>query len=81
MTDESAGKSGLLNVVIKETLRIRPTTSTGLERITPGRVRNIAGNFYPENVSYHSGPSSLAYVTFNLRFSSVLQLRQFFTTQ
>jgi benzoate 4-monooxygenase len=50
-SDELAGKSLLLNAVIKETLRLRPTSSTGLERITRYGGRNIAGNFYPENVS------------------------------
>ena len=50
-SDELARKSLLLNAVIKETLRLRPTSSTGLERITPAGGRNIAGNFYPENVS------------------------------
>lgn len=52
-SDELAGKSALLNAAIKETLRTRPTSSTGLERIVPAGGRNIAGNFYPENVSYH----------------------------
>jgi benzoate 4-monooxygenase len=51
--EELASKSALLNAMIKETLRLRPTSSTGLERIVPAGGRNIAGNFYPENVSYH----------------------------
>ena len=49
-SDKLVGKPLLLNAVIKETLRLRPTSSTGLERITPAGGRNITGNFYPVNV-------------------------------
>ena len=52
-SDGLAGKCLLLNAVIKETLRLRPTSSTGLERITPAGGRSVAGDFYPENVSCH----------------------------
>lgn len=51
--DEATGKCGLLNAIIRETLRLRPTSSTGLERVTPAGGRNIDGKFFPENVGYH----------------------------
>lgn len=40
----------ILNSVVKETMRLRPTSSTGLERVTPPGGRNIAGKYIPEGV-------------------------------
>jgi benzoate 4-monooxygenase len=41
----------LLNVTLKETMRLRPTSSTGLERIVPPGVQEIAGKFFAAGVS------------------------------
>jgi benzoate 4-monooxygenase len=41
------GKLPLLNAVLKEVMRIRPTTSTGLERVVPEGGRMVAGIFLP----------------------------------
>lgn len=37
----------LLNAVLKEVMRIRPTSSTGLERVVPEGGRMVAGVFLP----------------------------------
>jgi benzoate 4-monooxygenase len=41
-----------LNAVMREVMRVRPTSSTGLERVTPPGVKVIAGTFVPGGVSY-----------------------------
>jgi benzoate 4-monooxygenase len=42
-----AGRLPMLNAVLKEVMRIRPTTSTGLERVVPEGGRMVAGVFLP----------------------------------
>ncbi|KAJ5692356.1 LEC14B protein [Penicillium macrosclerotiorum] len=39
----------VLNAVVRETMRFRPTSSTGLERVTPKGGKIIAGKFIPED--------------------------------
>lgn len=41
----------VLNAVVRETMRLRPTSSTGLERVTPPGGKVVAGMFIPEGVS------------------------------
>jgi benzoate 4-monooxygenase len=41
----------VLNAVVRETMRLKPTSSTGLERVTPPGGKVIAGIFIPEGVS------------------------------
>lgn len=40
-----------LNAVMREVMRVRPTSSTGLERVTPPGGKVIAGTFIPGGVS------------------------------
>lgn len=49
--DKIAGSLLLLNASLKEVMRIRPTSATGLERVTPPGGRVINGEFIPEGVS------------------------------
>lgn len=42
----------VLNAVIRETMRFRPTSATGLERVTPKGGKIVAGRFLPEGVSH-----------------------------
>ncbi|KAL2784284.1 cytochrome P450 [Aspergillus keveii] len=37
-----------LNAVVRETMRFRPTSATGLERVTPKGGKVVAGRFLPE---------------------------------
>lgn len=46
-TEEIAGKLPLLNAVLKEVMRLRPTSSTGLERVVPEGGKTVAGVFLP----------------------------------
>lgn len=39
-----------LNAVMREVMRVRPTSSTGLERVTPLGGKVIAGTFIPGGV-------------------------------
>ncbi|KAJ6031512.1 hypothetical protein N7540_002244 [Penicillium herquei] len=41
----------ILNAVVRETMRLKPTSSTGLERVTPAGGKIIAGRYIPEGVS------------------------------
>jgi benzoate 4-monooxygenase len=45
--EQVVGRLPLLNAVLKEVLRIRPTSSTGLERVVPEGGRMVAGVFLP----------------------------------
>jgi benzoate 4-monooxygenase len=45
--EEDAGRLALLNAVLKEVMRIRPISSTGLERVVPEDGRMVAGVFLP----------------------------------
>ncbi len=49
--EDVAGKLPLLMACLKETMRWRPTSSTGLERVTPKGGRVVAGRLLPEGVS------------------------------
>ena len=40
----------VLNAILRETMRIRPTSATGLERVTPKGGATVAGQFIPEGV-------------------------------
>lgn len=40
----------VLNAILRETMRIRPTSATGLERVTPAGGAIVAGRFIPEGV-------------------------------
>lgn len=46
-SEEAASKLLLLNASIKEVMRLRPTSSTGLERVVPQGGRDVAGTFLP----------------------------------
>ena len=48
--DAVVSKLPLLNAVLKETMRMRPTSSTGLERVVPQGGREIAGRFFAGGV-------------------------------
>jgi len=39
-----------LNAVMREVMRVRPTSSTGLERVTPPGGKVVAGTFIPGGV-------------------------------
>lgn len=41
----------VLNAVLRETMRFKPTSSTGLERVTPVGGKTISGTYIPEGVS------------------------------
>jgi benzoate 4-monooxygenase len=48
----TAGTLPLLNSTLKEVMRIRPTSATGLERVTPKGGRVIGETFIPEGVGF-----------------------------
>lgn len=48
--DKIAGSLPLMNATIKEVMRYRPTSSTGLERVTPAGGKTISGFYIPEGV-------------------------------
>ena len=48
-----------LVAVLREVMRFRPTSATGLERITPKGGKMIAGKFIPENVSFQCEEDTL----------------------
>jgi benzoate 4-monooxygenase len=45
--EEISGRLPLLNAVLKEVMRFRPTSSTGLERVIPAGGRMLAGKYLP----------------------------------
>lgn len=45
-----ANRLPYLTAVLRETMRVRPTSSTGLERVTPPGGATVAGAFFPEEV-------------------------------
>lgn len=47
--ETETGKLPFLNAAIKEVMRLRSTSSTGLERVVPPGGSTIAGKFFPEN--------------------------------
>lgn len=49
--NETAGTLPLLNSTLREVMRIRPTSATGLERVTPRGGRVVGGTFIPGGVS------------------------------
>lgn len=49
-TEKGAGCLPLLLATLREVMRVRPTSATGLERITPQGGKTIAGEFIPEKV-------------------------------
>ena len=42
----------ILNAIVRETMRFKPTSATGLERVTPVGGRIIDGQYIPEGVSH-----------------------------
>jgi benzoate 4-monooxygenase len=56
--NDTASTLLLLNSTLREVMRIRPTSATGLERVTPKGGRIIAGTFIPEGVGIQ-GPWDL----------------------
>lgn len=48
---QTANRLPVLNSVLRETMRFKPTSATGLERVTPAGGKIIAGMFIPEGVS------------------------------
>jgi benzoate 4-monooxygenase len=62
--EDLSGKLPLLNAILKEVMRLRPTSSTGLERVVPEGGRTISGEFVPAGslisvptVAIHHNPS------------------------
>lgn len=49
--NKEVSKLPYLVAVLREVMRFRPTSATGLERVTPKGGRVVAGKFIPENVS------------------------------
>jgi benzoate 4-monooxygenase len=47
----------LLNATLREVMRVRPTSATGLERVVPSGGKSIAGDYFPAGVRL-SLPSS-----------------------
>ncbi|KAF4943064.1 hypothetical protein FSARC_15069, partial [Fusarium sarcochroum] len=54
-SEKDAGRVPLLVATLREVMRLRPTSATGLERITPSGGRMIAGEFIPEKVNLVKG--------------------------
>lgn len=50
-SEKEAGSVPLLLAILREVMRVRPTSATGLERVTPDQGRVVAGKFIPPNVS------------------------------
>tara|TARA_R110002003_G_scaffold2702_1_gene24553 strand:+ start:5855 stop:6379 length:525 start_codon:yes stop_codon:yes gene_type:complete len=40
----------LLNATLREVMRVRPTSATGLERVVPSGGKSIAGDYFPAGV-------------------------------
>lgn len=58
-SDKVVQKLPYLNATLKEVMRYRPTSSTGLERVTPAEGRLVGGEFVPGGVSIVS-PACIA---------------------
>jgi len=66
-SDSVAGKLPFLNATLKEVMRLRPTSSTGLERVVPKGGREIAGRYLPGGVrSCRSSVDGRLHVTDNV---------------
>lgn len=49
--DKTVQNLPLLVATLREAIRVRPTSATGLERVTPKGGRTICGKYLPEGVS------------------------------
>ncbi|KAJ4069059.1 hypothetical protein NW761_015156 [Fusarium oxysporum] len=47
--EREVSKLRYLVAVLREVMRLRPTSATGLERVTPSGGKSVAGKFIPEN--------------------------------
>lgn len=47
---QTVNRLPILNAVLRETMRYKPTSSTGLERVTPAGGKTISGIYVPEGV-------------------------------
>lgn len=52
-TNQVISNMPFLNNLLREVMRVRPTSATGLERVTPPQGRNIAGKYIPGGASLH----------------------------
>jgi benzoate 4-monooxygenase len=50
-SDKRLNELPLLLATLREVMRFRPTSATGLERVTPQGGKTIAGQFIPAEVS------------------------------
>ena len=71
--DKLAGSLPLLNATLREVMRYLPTSSTGLERITPAGGKMICGVFMPAGVCM-AFPSRSIWNSLPLIFASSIRL-------
>jgi benzoate 4-monooxygenase len=50
--DKTIQSLPVLNATLREVIRVRPTSATGLERVTPKGGKSICGTYIPEGVSF-----------------------------
>lgn len=50
-SEKELNELSLLIATLREVMRFRPTSATGLERVTPQGGKTIAGQFIPADVS------------------------------